>query len=298
MNEVGFSMSLEERRRLVEANASAAGFYRGQLLQRSSGWPIEYLRESGIEQVLRQDSAWGVGYAPASGTELVQHLESEGFSYPTMVRAGLVTWSEDAVPIDLHRDRLVMVARDHRLSPVGFIGMGRGGVARPLTPATPIHRQSNVLAGIEEQRDLLGAGATPVIVDEPFDAIALSMVSRSMNGEWAGVPVCGAGLSTAQARMLRGFSATDKVIVAISGNQAERHQAAGYLLDLAFFFDRVRAVELPVAPATLVQWEGGTNGLHDVLSRAKPLMTYRTTGAGFLSTRAADPDPPDQTPGI
>jgi DNA primase len=291
-------MSLEERRRLLEANASAARFFRRELLRATGGWPLRYLAVNGVEQVLSTDSKWKVGYAPDTWTSLVDHLRSEGFSYATMARAGLMRWTEGGDAVDRHRDRLMLVARDHRLSPVGFVGIGDDGQARSESPVTPIHRPSNVLVGIEEQLDLLGAGATPVIVDEPVDAIAVSTVGRSMAGQWAGIPVCGAGLSTAQARILRGVSSSEKVIVALSGDQTQRNQSAGYLLDLAFFFDRVRAVELPASPGTLALGDAGPQRLHEALSRARPLMTYRASGGGFAAAHVADPDPPDRGPGL
>jgi hypothetical protein len=92
--------------------------------------------------------------------------------------------------------------------------------------------------------------------------------------------------------MLRRFSVTDKVVVALSGDAAERKQSAGYVLDLAFFFDRVRGVELPARPATLAQLTEGPEGLHQLLSAARPLMTYKASGRGFATTPLADPDPP------
>ena len=58
------------------------------------------------------------------------------------------------------------------------------------------------------------------------------------------------------------------VLVVLSGSEAERNQTAGYLLDLAFFFDRVRAVALPPGEslAGLAQTEFGTERLKEVVS--------------------------------
>ncbi|MEV0283486.1 hypothetical protein AB0H36_05130 [Kribbella sp. NPDC050820] len=298
MNE--FVLSLEERRRLLEANAAAARFYRRELLRATSSWPVEYLKSWGVEEVAATDSVWKVGYAPDTWTSLVDHLRGEGFGFGTLVRAGLVRWTDDGEAVDQHRDRLMLVARDGRLLPVGFVGIGPDGQARSVSPVTAVHRPSNVLVGVEEQLDLLGQGATPVVVDDPVDAFAVSKVSRQTDGRWIGIPVCGAGLSTAQARMLRRFSATDNVIVALSGDQAQRNQAAGYLLDLAFFFDRVRAVGMPAehSPATLALCESGPERLRDALSKPLPLMLYRASGRSVAAVPRVDPDPPDRGPGL
>ncbi|MER7243100.1 hypothetical protein [Kribbella sp. NPDC000426] len=199
--------------------------------------------------------------------------------------------------IDRHRDKLMLVTRDRRLSPVGLVGIGPDGEARSVSPVTMIHRPSNVLVGIEEQRNLLAGGAVPLIVDDPMDAIAVSNAGL-LDGQWAAIPVCGGGLSTSQAKTLREFSTTEKVIVVLSGTEAQRNQNAGYLLDLAFFFNRVRAVSLGPGEtlAGLAGKEFGAERLSDLLANSRPLMTYRTSGSGFFALRSVDPDPP--APGL
>ncbi|WP_432877609.1 hypothetical protein ACQPYH_29080 [Kribbella sp. CA-245084] len=147
----------------------------------------------------------------------------------------------------------MLIARNDKLSPVGFMGIGPDGRARSLTPDTAIHRPSNVLVGIEEQLELLRAGAAPVIVDGPVDAIAVG----ELGGQWAGVPVCGTGLSSAQARMLRKFSMSDTAVVVVSGDDQEQKLSTGYMLDLALHFDRVRAFELPCSLREFVSVEDG-----------------------------------------
>lgn len=297
MSDVGFALSMEERRRLLEANRAAAQFFRRELL-RSRGWARPYLEARGLAHVLTVESDWKVGYAPEAWSNLTEHLRREGFDYATLVRAGLVEWTDQGDAVDRLRDRLVLVARDHRLSPVGFIAIDRDGQVRSASPVNAIHRPSNVVVGIEEQLGLLHAGAVPVIVDHPLDAVAVTRLSREMDGQWAGIPVCGGGLSTAQARILRRFSTGDKVIVALSGDMPARQQAAGYVLDLAFFFDRVRAIDVPAGAAVEAMQEDGARQLHDLLAKARPLMTYKVSGSGYWASHQADPDPPHSAPGL
>ena len=68
MNSQGFGLSMEERRRLLEANAAAAQFFRRELLRATDGWPLEYLKAHGAESVLSTESPWKVGYAPRTWT--------------------------------------------------------------------------------------------------------------------------------------------------------------------------------------------------------------------------------------
>ena len=295
MNDHGFAITSEERRRAFEAVVSASQFFRRELL-RATGWPLEYVKESRIEQVLSEDSAWRVGFAPDTLTGLVDHLAAGGFAYSTMESAGLVRRVGQGDVMDRFRDQLVVVARDSKLHPTGFIGMGRDGRAQSLSPGTAIHQPSNVLFGIAEQLDLLREGAVPVIVDNLADAIAVSSMSRESEGRWAGIPVFGEGLSTAQVRMLRKFSMGDTAIVIASGDEYRQKLTTGYLLDLALYYDRVRAVSLSHSPSTIAAAESGSKVLNDALGMARPLLTDRLGGAA--ADIASDPEPPERGPDL
>jgi DNA primase len=119
--EIGRGPSEGERRRLHEANAEAAVFYRQELLQTAAAWPAALLKEWGVEAVLDRDSVWQVGYAPDGGSRLIDHLQKNGFGHETLMRAGLLSWTNDRRLVDRYRDQLVLVSRDQRL--VGTVGL-------------------------------------------------------------------------------------------------------------------------------------------------------------------------------
>jgi len=83
VGDVAFAVSLEERRRLLEANVAAARFFRQELLRATGGWPVEYLRAAGVEAVMAVGSAWSVGYAPEAPWAMVDHLRAQGFGFGT-----------------------------------------------------------------------------------------------------------------------------------------------------------------------------------------------------------------------
>ncbi|MFI5735008.1 hypothetical protein ACIA49_33155 [Kribbella sp. NPDC051587] len=298
MEDQGFAVSEKERQRLLAVNMAAARFFRRELLRANSGWPLEYLRARGAESVLTINTDWKVGYAPNSWTRLADHLCGEGISHATMVKAGLVEWAASGEAVDRHRDKLMLVARDHLLSPVGFVGISEDGHASSVTPVSAIHRPSNVVVGVEEQRDLFVRGAVPVIVEHPIDAIAVTNLSRANGGLWVGIPVGEDGLSTAQARIVRRHSRTDKVIVVMSGDSVARRRAAGCVVDLAFFFDRVRVVELTTGFAEVLMREGASDALHELLSGSRSLITYKLNGSDRGPLQVEDLDPPDRRPGL
>jgi DNA primase len=118
-----------------------------------------------------------------------------------------------------------------------------------------------------------------VVVDDPLDAMAIEKVSRMSGERWGGIPLCGGAISTVQARTLYRYTATDTVIVALSGDKTWQQTAVSSLSDLSYFFRRVRAVELPDGhtPASLFQSEGGPQQLHDALMTTRPLESgFRT----------------------
>lgn len=102
----------------------------------------------------------------------------------------------------------------------------------------------NAGLGIAEQLELLSGEASPVLVDDPLDAFAIENVSRLSGGRWAGIPLCGALLSAAQAQILSLHAATDTVIVVVSDDDAARQRAIACLSDLDRAFRRVQAVDL------------------------------------------------------
>jgi hypothetical protein len=247
--EHGRGPSEEERRRLHEANAEAAVFYRQELLETTAAWPAALLKEWAVEAVLDRDSVWQVGYAPDGGSRLIDHLQKNGFERETLMRAGLMSWTNDGRLVDRYRDQLVMVSRDQRLDPVGFVGIDRHGEARLITPETPVHRPLEAVVGVLEQIAVLEAGATTVIVDHPLDAIAIELaVGYSGTGGFVGVPLLGLAASNAQAQTLRQYSNTNRIIVTVPAELQPAERAIDNALELAHAFDNVRLLQRSPGP--------------------------------------------------
>ncbi|WP_238161212.1 hypothetical protein [Kribbella antibiotica] len=84
----------------------------------------------------------------------------------------------------------------NRLAVIGFVGRRQGsdGVYYATSLDTQIHRRSQILVGIAEQRDLLQRGATPVL---------------------AGIPLLDRLLSRQQARVLAVHASFEKALLLI-----------------------------------------------------------------------------------
>lgn len=250
MNDVGPGRaSTHEERWLHEVNAAAEIFFRRELLQATTLWPPAFLRERGVDEVMEPGSIWHVGYAPEGGTRLMDHLLKDGFGRETLMRAGLVSWTDDGRVVDRYQDLLMLVSTDRRLNPVGFVGIDRDGNTRTLTPDTLVHRPSEAVVGVLEQIDLLRAGATAVIVDHPLDAIGLELAARGSGAsKYAGIPLLGLGVSDSQVETLRRYSLTDQVIVTVPDDFVASARAVATGVNLTSAFDHIRLIERPSGP--------------------------------------------------
>src|SRR6185437_12666799 len=118
-------------------------------------------------------------YAPARWTALASHLRSAGHDNATIEAAGLARRSSRGTLIDYFRDRVMLAIRDEHGKVTGFIGRAHpaapGKVPKYLnSPDTVAFTKGSLLFGLHEARDQLTAGALPVIVEGPFDAIAVT----------------------------------------------------------------------------------------------------------------------------
>jgi hypothetical protein len=293
----GFVLTKEERARIREAITEASRYFRAELLRATADWPARFLKDWGLENAVAPGATWKIGYAPDSYSRLTDHLQKSGFDFATLIRAGLMTWTDEGSPIDRHRDQIMFVSRNDRLEPVSFVGIDREGRVASQAPPTAAHHPSNALVGVYEQMDLLYTGATPVIVDKLTDALAIEELSRTTTKGYAGIPLCESPLSSAQARMLARYSETDHAIVMIPTVRAGRERAVGASLDLALFFDRIRVIPLPPddAMSTLTHSPRERQTMLTYLSLARPLTGHQNgandNGTQHTSLEIEDPGP-------
>ena len=186
---------------LIAANEAAASYYRHMLLGPEGDGPRTYLTSRGFSALL-QETPWTVGYAPGGWTRTLDHLRAQGFDNHTLVQAGIASLTKRETLIDRFRDRLTFGIRDASGSLVAFLGRAapnaRQGSPKYLgTPTTSIHRKGQVLLGLFEHSQRLGAGRPIVIVEGPFDAIAVSEATDSLS-----VALCGTAMTRTQTSQL------------------------------------------------------------------------------------------------
>jgi DNA primase len=187
-------------------------------------WAPGYLRARGFGPAIAV--RWHIGYAPAGWTALLDHLRGLGHDDAAIEAAGLARRSSRGTLIDHFRDRVMLPIRNEHGTIAGFIARGRpdAGPTVPKylnTPQTAAYAKGDILFGLHEARDQLARGAMPVIVEGPFDAIAVTTADPR---RYAGLAPCGTALTARQIAALARAADLSRtgVLVALDGDSAGR----------------------------------------------------------------------------
>ena len=233
---------------------AAARFFAARL---AASWVPGYLAGRGFgEQTLRP---WTVGYAPAGWHALASHLRELGYPDAAIQASGLARRTRRGGLVDFFRDRAMFGIRWPDGTLAGFTGRARPGGPPPAylnSRTTGLYRKSSLLFGLYEGRRALAAGARPVLVEGPLDAIAVSAAGR-----YAGVSPCGTALTPAQVTLLARTSDLRRagVVAAFDADPAGRRAAARAFHLLRAVTDYPVALVLPAGqdPAGFRREHGG-----------------------------------------
>jgi len=248
---------------------AAARFFAARL---AASWVPGYLAGRGFgEQVLRP---WTVGYAPAAWHALADCLRDLGYGDAAIASAGLARRTRRGALTDFFRDRAMFGVYWPDGTLAGFTGRARPGGAGPAYlngRTTGLYRKGSLLFGLYEGRRALAAGARPVLVEGPLDAIAVSAGGRYAggryaggryaDGRYAGVSPCGTALTSAQVALLGRACDLSRVgvVVAFDADRAGRQAAVRAFHLLRAVTDHAVAAVLPAGqdPAGFRREHGG-----------------------------------------
>lgn len=156
------------------------------------------------------------GYAPAGWTNLIHHLHQHGVTDTEMIAAGVARVASTGRLIDQFRDRVTFPITNTDGEILGFVGRRnpatgddpKGGPKYLNTAQTPLFCKGDQFYG------QLVPGTTPVIVEGPMDAIAVTLGSQ---GRYCGLAPLGTSLTTRQAALITGQPA---VVIATDADLA------------------------------------------------------------------------------
>ena len=271
----GLAATDVDRPRLVAAHQEALSYFAHQLTSSAGASPREYLARRGLAPLLTS-TRWTLGYAPRSWTGLTEHLRERGFEPAELILAGLAARTRTGGVVDRFRDRLMLPVQDLAGDPVGFVGRAAPKTGSDIpkylnSSRSPLYDKSVLLFGLHEQHDLLSAGATPVVVEGPLDALAVSLAFQGQSPTLAAVAPCGTALTARQAATLARFGG-ERVLAAFDADAAGQRACTASYQVLADHFTDLRTAQLPEGrdPAAILQVLGQT-ALQEALQRNRPL---------------------------
>ncbi len=209
-----------EREALLKVHERAADYFQAQLRTPAGGRAMRMLHERGLtaETIKRL----GLGYAPPSLEGLKTALNKDGLAPHLLVRSGLAVERDNGQTVDRFRGRLMIpIARDAG-SIVAFGGRAMETDQQPKylnSPETPIYVKSRTLYGLNLTKADIRRLGYAVLVEGYFDFAQLVQA-----GIAPVVASCGTALTSAQAQLLRRFTA--KVILSFDPDAAGQGAAA------------------------------------------------------------------------
>jgi DNA primase len=249
----------------------AEHFYTGQL---AGSWAPAYLRQRGITAAAMGE--WHIGYAPGGWTTVTSYLRGRGHRDDAIQAAGLARMSSRGTLIDHFRDRVMLPVHGEQGTLAGFIGRARPGTGPDIPkylngPATSTYQKGDLLFGLHHARGHLARGATPVIVEGPFDAIAVTLADPH---HYAGLAPCGTALTSRQAAALSRAANLRHtgILVAFDNDTAGCKAAVRAYGILRPISDRLQSVTLSGKdPAGILETDGAAALQAILQDRVRPL---------------------------
>jgi hypothetical protein len=175
--------------------------------------------------------------------------------------AGLAKPSSRGTLIDRFRDRVMLPVHDERGAIAGFIGRAHPDAGPDVpkylnSPETAGFRKGSLLFGLHRARPALAKGAMPVIVEGPFDAIAVNLADP---GRHAGLAPGGTALTIQQASLLSQAADLPRsgILVAFDSDAAGRKAAARAYGILRPHTPKLQSAQLNAKdPAQILQQDG------------------------------------------
>ncbi|MGN6606510.1 MAG: MobF family relaxase [Jatrophihabitans sp.] len=271
------------RSRLLELNRLAAAYFASHY---PDSWASTVMRDR-LGTDLHNDALVSPGYAPAGFTNLVDHLRGLGATDTELLAAGLAKRASTGRLIDVFRDRLVLPIHGQDDTNPGYGGIYSGiygfvarrhpdladdapyaGPKYLNTRDTDLFTKGDHLFGLAGNSQTRRRGGVPVVVEGPFDALAVTLAG---GGRFIGLATLGTALTTSHGRQLRALHATEIVIAGDADDAGRRATRRAYwkLTDAGI---NPHHAQLPNGhdPAQLLH-DHGPAALQGALTAARPL---------------------------
>lgn len=206
------------RNEMYEMNRQAARFFYRALRERPNpGLPYMYSR--GVsDDVMR---IFGIGWADEKWDSLYRHMKGLGFSDEQLIRAGLISYSENRKNYyDKFRERVIFPIQNTSGKVIGFGGRAMGDAMPKYlnSQESDVFKKKNNLYGLNITRQDISREDQAILVEGYMDVIGLYQ---------SGVRNVSASLGTAltenQAKMLKRY--TSNIVLSYDADEAGQKAA-------------------------------------------------------------------------
>lgn len=209
----GFSKDNSDEKEIIyEITEKANGYFASNI-----GLPpaTDYLKSRKIDIEWAKD--FQIGYAKGSWDGLMNFLLSRGYTKDVMLKAGLLSYSQDTNKyFDKFRDRIMLPFHSDSGKIAGFTGRGVTSEIIPKylnSPETPIYHKSDVIFGFYRGRDHIRNENCVYLVEGNLDFI--SLFYRGIKNV---VAISGTALSDVQAKKIKRLA--DTAILMLDNDEA------------------------------------------------------------------------------
>jgi DNA primase len=256
------------KERLLEANAAAAGVFKGNLLGPSGRQALAYLERRSITTATREE--FGIGWAVPAYDALFRELTKKGFTQQEVLQAGLAAQREAGGVGDRFRGRVVFPIHDVAARVVGFGGrlLAEGEPKYLNSPETPLYHKSDVLYGLHRAKDFIRREGVGIVVEGYFD-----LITAVQAGVANVVATSGTALTDGHAALMRRFA--ERWVVVFDGDAAGIRAAKRSLEVFVAHGLFARGVLLPdgADPDSFIRAQGAA-AFRGLVEKAEDLMDF------------------------
>ena len=165
----------QERQAVLEANATAASWFRHQLLEPEGQGALAYLRGRGLSDEIIKD--FMLGYAPDGWDHLTTHMTGRGTSEKLLTVAGLARpRTSGGGCYDFFRHRVMFPVVDVTSRVIAFGGRALDPEEKAKyvnSPDTPVFSKGQTVYGLNLAREHIAQAKQAIVVEGYMDVIAL-----------------------------------------------------------------------------------------------------------------------------
>ncbi|SDI94843.1 DNA primase [Salimicrobium halophilum] len=256
--------------RMLEAHQWLSKLYHHLLVNTAEGKEaLHYLTERGFTR--EAIDTFQLGYAPDRPGVVATFLEKKGYHPQEMVKAGLLSSTENGEYLDRFRGRIIFPLRNHLGKTVAFAGrsLGDGQPKYLNSPETSVFHKGKLLYNFDLARGYIRKQNTIVLLEGYADVI-----SAYEGGIKGSIATMGTSVTPAQAQLMNRYA--EKVIICYDGDEPGIEASVKTAKELQKAGIQVYIARVPNRqdPDEFIKAEGGDRFKKEVLDTSEPFVGY------------------------